>query len=491
MSLFCISIILLAQWLQTVYSLNGTDYVDYLGIHDEFPTDIIKTYRRRDHHVDGGYPVVSGLLHKLQGRNKMTYEEFHQLLQCPPSEPALDSRGTLSLLRMVKPTRYTLEVMCGKLELDTGDLERPQNPTWKDYQEFRNRIRENQTAEPDFKPVNGFFLTRYNSKTGKFSYDWPWKIEKFSEDLFGRFKDYQPFAFLSTFLPYISDLKDIFFFTNGVDISSLSYREPFPAFAFSADSKQIDFVIPWPASYLPLFEKQDGLIIQNTQRSYHSGDINSWMQKRISKAVFYCNTITEVRQMVFDMASLRPDLFDVGANHLGNISPWNPLSTENIEDIQLNYNTTPGYLGNIQKFVGKSSDFTTKRYKYSVVLLGKDGKASADRLPLLLAHSGTVVLLQASHEFEYHFSPRLKPWVHYVPISYNTVDIIRKVEWLNANPKLAYQIAVNAKLFGDSYLRIEDYYCYFATLFKELGDVLAGSDALISFHEKTPITGYE
>ncbi len=30
-------------------------------------------------------------------------------------------------------------------------------------------------------------------------------------------------------------------------------------------------------------------------------------------------------------------------------------------------------------------------------------------------------------EFEYHFSGRLVPWVHYVPLSYNTADVVAKV----------------------------------------------------------------
>ena len=59
------------------------------------------------------------------------------------------------------------------------------------------------------------------------------------------------------------------------------------------------------------------------------------------------------------------------------------------------------------------------QYKYVIVLLGlNEGQATADRLAGLLAHSGAVILLQES-KFVYHFSSFLKPWVHYVPISYS------------------------------------------------------------------------
>jgi hypothetical protein len=51
---------------------------------------------------------------------------------------------------------------------------------------------------------------------------------------------------------------------------------------------------------------------------------------------------------------------------------------------------------------------------------GIEGRASSGRLASMLAYSGAVVLLQLS-EFEYHFSARLKPWVHYVPLTYRWV----------------------------------------------------------------------
>lgn len=110
------------------------------------------------------------------------------------------------------------------------------------------------------------------------------------------------------------------------------------------------------------------------------------------------------------------------------------------------------------------------KYKYIIVVAEKSNLFSADRLANVLANSGAVTLLQTTG-FEYHFSSRLKPWVHYVPISYNAADIITKIEWLNNHQDLAYKIAQNARVFGESYLRLKDYYCYMATLLKSLGDL--------------------
>ena len=54
-----------------------------------------------------------------------------------------------------------------------------------------------------------------------------------------------------------------------------------------------------------------------------------------------------------------------------------------------------------------------------------------------------MILIQ-EHEFTYTFSSRLKPWVHYVPLSYNTADVIDKIEYLLANDDLAKRLATNS-----------------------------------------------
>ena len=41
-------------------------------------------------------------------------------------------------------------------------------------------------------------------------------------------------------------------------------------------------------------------------------------------------------------------------------------------------------------------------------------------------------------------------------------DAIDKINWLVKHDDMAQQIAHNAKNFGKSYLRLEDYFCYLA-----------------------------
>ena len=109
-----------------------------------------------------------------------------------------------------------------------------------------------------------------------------------------------------------------------------------------------------------------------------------------------------------------------------------------------------------------------------------DGLATADRLLRFLRTSGAVVLIQES-SFSYHFSARLKPWVHYVPIAHNTADVAEKIDWLIAHDDLAKKIAKNGYNFARSYLRLEDHYCYLAKAYDTIGKIMKGSDATDMF----------
>jgi hypothetical protein len=121
-----------------------------------------------------------------------------------------------------------------------------------------------------------------------------------------------------------------------------------------------------------------------------------------------------------------------------------------------------------------------------VVATGQTGvegvHATSGRLASFLAHSGSVVLLQHS-EYSYHFSSRLVPWVHYVPLSHSAADLIEKVEWLRAHDDLAQKIAHNGRVFGDSYLRLEDTLCFVATALEAVGNITKmRKDALEPFN---------
>lgn len=79
----------------------------------------------------------------------------------------------------------------------------------------------------------------------------------------------------------------------------------------------------------------------------------------------------------------------------------------------------PGYAKSLLRFCHDELGFVEYpgQFKYVIVPLGSNARTTSGRLAYLLSHSGAVVLLQTGN-FAYHFSSRLQPWVHYVPLTY-------------------------------------------------------------------------
>ena len=61
-------------------------------------------------------------------------------------------------------------------------------------------------------------------------------------------------------------------------------------------------------------------------------------------------------------------------------------------------------------------------------------------------------------------------------------ELVGIIEYLQKHDNLAKTLASNAKVFGESYLRLEDYLCYDAAILEEFGNVLKGSNALKPFN---------
>lgn len=303
-------------------------------------------------------------------------------------------------------------------------------------------------------------------------YDWPW----------GQYQsDEPPISMIEPIwavLKRISDIGDSVFLM-GEEISFLPFNIPMPA--FSNSPKEASSELPWVWEKAFKYEKEKFKNYQNTT--------NAW-SSRIPKAVFY-GSLTRIRQIFFDVASLRPDLFD--AKWVGGIYtvPWNPDSEESrfeSNDSRFNNDTLKqesakmGYLQNLLKnHLSQGVSYDASTYKFTIVLTGAGGSATADRLSSLLAHSGSVVLLQ-EHEFSYTFSKFLIPWVHFVPISYSAADIIEKIEYLLEHDHIAEKIAINSRNFGVSHLRYEDYLCYIAAALNTVSNVTSVTDAIIPYN---------
>lgn len=478
---------------------------DTHGIYSEFP-NIIHSFHPRIDHFTGGN-IERGRLQLLSGPNfndeykKVTYDEFVRILQCSKSEPGINGmRGSMNLIKMIKPSKHIIELMCAWVEtLCVNDGKWDKCHEYIDY--LRKNIKRDKIVVDRNMLKNPYYVVLIRIMNSTIYYDWPWNIEQFDDGKeLGLIATY--FRKFQVVLDKISDLPDSVFFL-GREMSYMPYNFPFPGFSESPSLKSNDIPMPWIRSILSEYQLYEKVFLRSSKPKfklyhlYHSANFEDWM-KRTDKAAFY-GSLTSIRSIAFSTGVLRPDLVEAGwpssCCPWRDLPGWNPEATkQNWTEFGPKFNHSKpklsvtdyfnklGYLESFESMqIEHAIDYMDKKYKYLIVLAGLDGQASADRLANLLAHSGAVILLQTT-EFEYHFSARLKPWIHYVPISYNTADIISKVEWLKKHQHMAYKIAQNAKIFGESYLRLEDYYCYIATTLKTLGDYFKGTDALHPFN---------
>ena len=185
-----------------------------------------------------------------------------------------------------------------------------------------------------------------------------------------------------------------------------------------------------------------------------------------------------------------PTLFDMGFDMSNEILSFNPFATgehyrcspQRILNSTHPYPDSAGWCADLlQYYSHKKTKYNPGHYKYIVVPRAE--VSTSGRLAHLLAHSGAVILL-ANSPYYYHFSARLRPWVHYVPVSNNLADLADRVRWLQAHDDLARRIASNGQAFADSYLRKEDYLCYAAAALRAAADVFKGTTALKPFNPK-------
>ena len=173
--------------------------------------------------------------------------------------------------------------------------------------------------------------------------------------------------------------------------------------------------------------------------------------KRVSVAAFYAS-YGEHRQIVYESARLNPTLLHAHFDCYGLGYAFPPPRSldptaevlelpSSVDKITFNDTTLERWkhlpFGHAEGLLAqcKLGEHTHEyhgkykypgQYKYVIVPLGAGGNSLSGRLGNLLAYSGCVVLLQES-SFTYHFSARLKPWVHYVPLSYSMVSKLKRI----------------------------------------------------------------
>ena len=485
---------------------------------DVFPKSIPLYPHRRDHVT--GELVARGRLHLLGGlsplpeANKVSLEELRRVLQCSPEEPDLvgDRGSVLLATRLAPPTRETVrlmavwaETLCDRWSKCNDELIR-----------FDKKEGSRDWGNPDLGRrgiLNSPFQARLlRVHQGKLYIDWPFH----HKERFAKEKDYlelssTKYDLLHLALGKVKNLNDsVFFF--GEEVAYMPFHFPFFAFSSSPSMKHADMPWPWlvhqkteAALYRKYFVRETDAsassdaaaaamaLINAHSETFNSMNTSVWNRKK-SKAAFF-GAMSTLRHIFFDIAARHPDLIDAGWTGGINSWPWNPLSREleipydglkqAIEEAKSTNSSSPsGFLKTLlpsHLFEGHPVDYYQNGHgenkgcsvnKYLVVLVGGSGAASADRLASMMLHSGAVLLIQ-KHEFEYHFSQRLKPWIHYVPLTYTAADLPDKIRWLQQNDHLARTLAHNARTFALAHLRIEDLVCYAASALALVGSVPA------------------
>ncbi len=71
-----------------------------------------------------------------------------------------------------------------------------------------------------------------------------------------------------------------------------------------------------------------------------------------------------------------------------------------------------------------------------------------------------------------HFYHALVPWVHFVPVQENLLDLVDKIKWAKSNPEKARAIAEAGRKFVLSSLSTGSVACYWWTLLSQMKSML-------------------
>ena len=471
---------------------------------------------------------------KIRIPKRLTYSEFAKALQCPTNQPDFDDiNGAVNTMKLVPPSKASMEWVCAFVETRCSNRELCQTKA----EAFKAGNYPAVFGGNQFSMFEQSYLMRV--KDNVIYWDWCWGKERLDvyKDAHNNGTQLQPVLnrkirqnnyWIWHYTLRLLEVKDSVFLI-GTEQPIMPFLVPFPSFNPAPKLTMGEMPIPWPETFLTelrLYKKamefhatnKQGLLNFTDEYFVKSTQQRPWKQ-RIPKAAFYAS-YNDLRRLVWDQAVLRPDLIDAPLHLQGvqwqKLSAWNPTSREsaviNGAEIHLRRNarmqpSQPGYIGflanitrddpctfNVGDDPFKSTTnggnrpckspykYIPGHYKYVVVvgIINKDNghsDSTSGRLAHLLAHSGAVILLQST-TFRYHFSARLIPWVHYVPLSYSSGDLIEKIEWLQKHDHLAQQIADNGRNFGKSYLRMEDYFCYVGAALQLVGRLEQGTNVI-------------
>jgi hypothetical protein len=113
------------------------------------------------------------------------------------------------------------------------------------------------------------------------------------------------------------------------------------------------------------------------------------------------------------------------------------------------YDTEPNYEVAINRYSDRfrTMEDQVAAYRY---LIDIEGAGYSGRLKMLL-HARRVVLVQDRPWREWFFDD-IEPFRHYVPVARDLSDLVQRMEWLRANPRLESEIAAEGQRFAQARL---------------------------------------
>lgn len=500
---------------------------------DIYPKSIPIYQIRKDEYT--GKPVSRDRILQIQGTTllehpkKVTPTEFRKLMQCKKNDFNIDNTGIINMLKAMKLTKKGLirAFYFVGMNINNG------NHQQADHAFAETKKNSADCTKDPIQPFPGLFRLINNS----LYFDHPVNTTCMLSH------DRCEYAYFRTMplqllLNKVHGYKDSVF-GFGDEIPVVSSMIPFPMFTSTSMDGYNDLVYPW---WEPMKFEIDILHKAKNDlkhfRSYSYPNQRSWASRH-AKALLLCTLNTPERSMYYHIAAAHPHHFvagyinainphsfvRVGAKISGELFPLNPNSDEttiecpprdcpnrepqldahwtrmkqnhkhahsSVSEIGTDticvYNASQAYHNKEMEKLCSTGEISANptHFKYIIVPLGTDFMATANRLGYQLGYSGAVILMAESRS-HFHFSSYLKPWVHYVPFTFSGADLVEKIQWLRDHDDMAQQIAENAQRFADSYLRLEDYFCYWNHALERLGDAFEGSEAVRDTFDPQPV----
>ncbi|TIL22978.1 MAG: hypothetical protein E5Y88_25005 [Mesorhizobium sp.] len=178
-------------------------------------------------------------------------------------------------------------------------------------------------------------------------------------------------------------------------------------------------------------------------------------QPRKNSAFWAGRCMNDARKATVQAATVRPDLLEA-------------------------YDTAPDYDSASVQYSGafKTMEEQVATYRY---MIDVEGAGYSGRLKLLF-HTKRVVLMQERPWHEWFFGD-IEPFRHYVPVARNMSDLVERIEWLRANPKMEAEIAAEAQQFAQTNLTRSAAVATWARLLE--GHVAAGGNLKSSLRKLT------